>query len=270
LIAALPDKVTEDNADEVRAQLDQILALFSVLTEDEQEQIDLSRCYELQGALAPANAPMRAAEASPTLNVSRGRIFLTERDGQREYAQVKADDWTNGDWREYTGTITITGSNTASQYASITVMAGTHDITLNNVNLTATRDDGAGFSGLYIGSSDSANVTLTLQGDNTLQGSPILVNEESSRQGVIIALNSSLTIQGNGSLRAIGGNTLRTTTGRASEGIQVLEGSLTIQDGVTVSAIGGNKGVTAGAQRGSGMEIGSGGGCVCGQQPFEP
>ena len=58
LIAALPDKVTEDNADEVRAQLDEILALFSVLTGDEQEQIDLSRCYVLQEALDGANAPM--------------------------------------------------------------------------------------------------------------------------------------------------------------------------------------------------------------------
>ena len=58
LIAALPGKVTEDNADEVRAQLDQIRALFSELTEDEQEQIDLSRCYVLQEALDGANAPM--------------------------------------------------------------------------------------------------------------------------------------------------------------------------------------------------------------------
>ncbi|MEY8396716.1 S-layer homology domain-containing protein [Lachnospiraceae bacterium 45-P1] len=64
LIAALPDKVTEDNADEVRAQLDEILALFSVLTEDEQEQIDLSRCYELQGALDGAKGQPSLSDAT--------------------------------------------------------------------------------------------------------------------------------------------------------------------------------------------------------------
>ena len=39
LIAALPDKVTEDNTEDVRARLDKILALFVELTEDEQEQV---------------------------------------------------------------------------------------------------------------------------------------------------------------------------------------------------------------------------------------
>ena len=63
MIAALPDKVTEDNAEDVRGQLDEILALFSVLTEDEQEQIDLSRCYELQGALDGANDPAPITES---------------------------------------------------------------------------------------------------------------------------------------------------------------------------------------------------------------
>ena len=57
LIAALPDKVTEDNAEDVRGQLDQILALYGELSWEEQEQIDLSRCYELQGALDGANDP---------------------------------------------------------------------------------------------------------------------------------------------------------------------------------------------------------------------
>ncbi|WP_166545223.1 S-layer homology domain-containing protein [Anaerotruncus sp. 1XD42-93] len=62
LIAALPDKVTEDNAEDVRAQLDKILALFAELTEDEQEQLDLSRCYELQEALDGAKTPVPAEE----------------------------------------------------------------------------------------------------------------------------------------------------------------------------------------------------------------
>ena len=57
LIAVLPDAadITEDNAEEVRAQLEEILALYRELTEDEQGQIDLSRCYVLQEALDETN-----------------------------------------------------------------------------------------------------------------------------------------------------------------------------------------------------------------------
>lgn len=60
MIAALPEQVTEDNAADVRGQLDHILALFGELNEDEQEEINLSRCYALQAALDEANAPMTA------------------------------------------------------------------------------------------------------------------------------------------------------------------------------------------------------------------
>ena len=64
LIAALPDvgSITDENAEEVRAQLEQILALFAELTGEEQEQLDLSRCYELQEALDGAKTPVPAEE----------------------------------------------------------------------------------------------------------------------------------------------------------------------------------------------------------------
>ena len=77
LIVALPEQVTEDNADDVRAQLDHILDLYRELNEDEQGQLDLSRIYALQGALDAANAPITADghteqqdtdEASVTIN----------------------------------------------------------------------------------------------------------------------------------------------------------------------------------------------------------
>ncbi|MDE7219551.1 MAG: hypothetical protein K2O45_08030, partial [Oscillospiraceae bacterium] len=79
LIAALPDvgSITDENAEDVRAQLEQILALFAELTGEEQEQLDLSRCYALQEALDAANAPITADghteqqdtdEASVTIN----------------------------------------------------------------------------------------------------------------------------------------------------------------------------------------------------------
>ena len=77
LIVALPEQVTEDNADDVRGQLDHILDLYRELNEDEQGQLDLSRIYALQGALDAANAPITADghteqqdtdEASVTIN----------------------------------------------------------------------------------------------------------------------------------------------------------------------------------------------------------
>lgn len=73
LIGALPAKVTSDNADTVRAQLDEILALFTELTEYEQEQIDLAICCRLQEELDAANAPAPSIDASD-LDFSSGSI----------------------------------------------------------------------------------------------------------------------------------------------------------------------------------------------------
>ncbi|MBD5455192.1 MAG: leucine-rich repeat protein [Lachnospiraceae bacterium] len=57
LIAALPDWVTEDNAEIVHRQLDEILDLYRELMEREQEQIDISRCEELWRVLDASNVP---------------------------------------------------------------------------------------------------------------------------------------------------------------------------------------------------------------------
>lgn len=66
LIDALPDEVTEENRDEVRTRLDEILALFGELSEQEQEFVNLTRCLTLQAALDPDNA---AAFAQSPLTV---------------------------------------------------------------------------------------------------------------------------------------------------------------------------------------------------------
>ena len=138
LIAALPDKVTEDNADEVRAQLDEILTLFSVLTEGEQEEIDLSRCYELQEALDNANAPMQAAGE---INISQNRQnILTEEDGGCQ-------------GHTFTGT---------AQAAMISVESGTHNVTFSGLNI---------FEAAYVGIAPNATMNLTLEGSNTIKGS---------------------------------------------------------------------------------------------------
>ena len=58
LIAALPRALTDDNAETVRWQLDEILDLWRELSEDEQDQIDLTLCYDLLAELDEANAPL--------------------------------------------------------------------------------------------------------------------------------------------------------------------------------------------------------------------
>ena len=57
LMADLPNHVTGNNAETVRAKLDEILDLYRELTEEEQEQIDISCCLKLQEELDAANAP---------------------------------------------------------------------------------------------------------------------------------------------------------------------------------------------------------------------
>ncbi len=89
LIAALPDAadITEDNEEEVRAQLEEILALYRELNEDEQGQIDLSRCYELQEKLDAANIPDPVEEGTPDLE-----LF-----GQKVCSGDSGDGWSYAD-----------------------------------------------------------------------------------------------------------------------------------------------------------------------------
>ena len=88
LIAALPDAadITEENADEVRAQLEEILALYRELTGEEQEQIDLSRCYELQEALDAAKALVTADE------IPANAVAKIEKEGDKT-VYVAADEF---------------------------------------------------------------------------------------------------------------------------------------------------------------------------------
>ena len=87
LIVALPDTVTEDNAADVRAQLDHILDLYRELNEGEQEKIDISHCLELQEALDAANIPDPVEEGTPDLE-----LF-----GQKVCSGDSGDGWSYAD-----------------------------------------------------------------------------------------------------------------------------------------------------------------------------
>lgn len=91
LIAALPDEVTEDNAEKVRAQLNKILDLYWELTVEEQEQIDISRCLELQEVLDVTNTPTVIDE--PT----EGAVAKVEKEGEAPiYVTSLADAFAEG------------------------------------------------------------------------------------------------------------------------------------------------------------------------------
>lgn len=54
-IAALPDELTNENRASVQSQLNEIMALYETLEEEEKNQIDMTRCTELQAQTGPAN-----------------------------------------------------------------------------------------------------------------------------------------------------------------------------------------------------------------------
>ena len=164
LIAALPRWVTEDNAETVRWQLDEILDLWRELSEDEQEQIDLSPCWDLQAALDEANAPVTAAVGNVSIPTTGANIRFT------------ADECAGGCQGH-----TITQATTAaSSNAYIIVESGTHNVIFSNLNLTFA----------HVGVMPGTTMSLTLDGTNKIQG----------EIGIYVPEDAKLVIGGNGSL----------------------------------------------------------------------
>ncbi len=137
LIAALPEQVTEDNADDVRGQLDHILDLYRELDEGEQEEIDLSRVTKLQEALDAANAPMAVA-GEININSTRTNILTAEAGGCPGH--------------------TFTG--TTAMEARIYVESGVHNVTFSGLNITAAAK---------VGVAPGATMNLTIEGTNTIK-----------------------------------------------------------------------------------------------------
>ena len=206
LIAALPDKVTEDNAEDVRGQFDEILALYRELTGEEPEQIDLSRCYALQAALAPANAPMMA-------------------DGRTEQQDTDEASVTIGEETLYYATLEEAFAAANGQTATIIMLTDAEcvhsgsngsplNITSGNVTLNL---NGKALSGMgygYYGIIDVSGGSLLVQGE----------------KGAVKVARRGLSCRGNGKL-IVEGITLNfagNNVGFAGAGIHNVGGTVTL------------------------------------------
>ncbi len=158
LIVALPDAVDigPDNADKVRAQLEEILALFAELTGDEQEQIDLSRCYALQEAIDEANAPLPVAVSTAYREASWSGGKVAYADKNADCVSVENSDtaveWTAG-WYAVSGTVTIA--------EPITVSGKVNLILTDGCNLTAAK-------GIVVTSGNSLTIYAQSENGGTL------------------------------------------------------------------------------------------------------
>lgn len=238
LIAALPDKVTEDNADEVRAQLDEILTLFSVLTEDEQEQIDLSRCYELQGALDGANDPDPITESVEYQEASWDGSQVTYESKTETCTLVEnsaeAVTWTAG-WYAVSGTVTID--------QPITVSGAVNLILTDGCDLTAAK-------GIVVTDGNSLTIYAQSKNGGTLNATGTTDDSGNASAGIGGSTSSlasgSITIHG-GVINAAGGygkNMGGSGAGIGGGGSGSIDGdggdsgAITIFDGV-ITAVGG-------------------------------
>ncbi len=134
LIAALPDAadIRSDNADGVQAQLEEILALYRELAEDEQGEIDLSRCYALQEVLDGANdSDPAAGEVSVDYREAAwdgGSSKVAFATKTAENCTVVADSagavtWTAG-WYAVNGSVTISEPVTVSGAVNLILTDG--------------------------------------------------------------------------------------------------------------------------------------------------
>jgi hypothetical protein len=205
LIAALPDvgSITDENAEEVRAQLDQILALFAELTGEEQEQLDLSRCYELQEALDGAKTPVPAEEI-----LTDAVAEIVKSDGSTTYVDESGLDDAFRDSGNSGATITLLANvertNTLTIKVNCILDLGGHTITCTdstvatygNTNVTI---QGAGEVVSASGTALNVGGNVTLKGGTfTSGGSQFAGVNVNDRGGSLSVTDEKVTIQNTG------------------------------------------------------------------------
>ena len=75
LIEKLPDSVSEDNREQVQTQLSEIYALYDELTEEEQQQVDLSPCVSLADQMDEMGAVVLVEESFTKLTLPSDKSY---------------------------------------------------------------------------------------------------------------------------------------------------------------------------------------------------
>ena len=145
----------------------------------------------------------------------------------------------------------------------------TATITLRNVNIDLSSGSGTAFD-----IQSGANVTLILEGTNTLTSGSVSTGNSTGAPGIHLPSGASLTIQGSGSLNVTGGSSDRSnggagiggnadtnmTGGEACGTVVILSGTVQITGGSTT--VGTASGVGIGGGAGGGPVNGGSGGTV--------
>lgn len=246
LIDALPtaEELESMSQDEQAAVYEQVQAAYDVymaLTDEQQAQINGAKKFD---ALFAVFNGMVNTLADNT-DVSSGPVTIT----------------TNGNY-------TITGTTTTN---TITVNSGvTATITLNNVNIDLSSGSGTAFD-----IQSGANVTLILEGTNTLTSGAVSTGNSTGAPGIHLPSGASLTIQGSGSLSVTGGSSysnnggagiggnvgIGQTDGEACGTVVILGGTVQITGGSTTAGTTSGVGI-GGGSTGSILNRGGSGGTV--------
>ncbi|HJB47202.1 MAG TPA: InlB B-repeat-containing protein [Candidatus Mediterraneibacter surreyensis] len=247
LIDALPtaeelESMSQDEQGTVYEQVQAAFDAYTALTDEEKELITGADIFD--DLFAVFNG-MFVPLAGGTYNINSSSVTITEG-----------------------GTYTITGSSTTTTN-TITVNSGvTATITLSNVTIDRSETTGTAFD-----IQSGANVTLILDGTNTLTGGRYDdFNAVMAAPGIHLPSGATLTIQGNGFLTVtggdggtngfggagIGGGTSYTSgSGGAGGNVTIRGGSVTITGGIS-SGIGAGGTGTGTSGIDDGINIGGG------------
>ena len=248
LIDALPtaeelESMSQDEQGTVYEQVQAAFDAYTALTDEEKELITGADIFD--DLLAVFNG-MFVPLAGGTYNINSSSVTITEG-----------------------GTYTITGSSTTTTN-TITVNSGvTATITLSNVTIDRSETTGTAFD-----IQSGANVTLILDGTNTLTGGRYDdFNAVMAAPGIHLPSGATLTIQGNGFLTVtggdggtngfggagIGGNSRTVTSAAEACGtITILSGTVEVKGGggeLGGVGIGGGTSYTSGSGGAGGMVV---------------
>ena len=239
------EKLERMSQDEQAAVYEQVQAAYNAYTALTDEEKELITGADIFDDLFAVFNGMFVPLAGGTYNINSSSVTITEG-----------------------GTYTITGSSTTTTN-TITVNSGvTATITLSNVTIDRSETTGTAFD-----IQSGANVTLILDGTNTLTGSGYDdFNGVMAAPGIHLPSGATLTIQGNGSLTVtggdggtigfggagIGGNSRTVTSAAEACGtITILSGTVEVKGG---GGVPGGVGIGGGTSHTSGSG-GAGGQC---------